>query len=143
MKCTTVIDKDREEEVVIYLHEKNSISDEIERLVSLRDNILIGYMPDGITPISPSEVFCFITEESRVIALVGNERLRIKARLCSLEEVLGADFVKINQSCIVNIKKIKKFGASIGGALLVELKNGYKDYVSRRQLKAVKERMGI
>ena len=55
----------------------------------------------------------------------------------------GSDFVKLNQSCIVNIKKIECFDASLGGALKVTLKNGYRDYVSRRQLKAVKERLGL
>ena len=32
---------------------------------------------------------------------------------------------------------------TLGGSLTVVLKNGYRDYVSRRQLKAVKERMGL
>ena len=38
---------------------------------------------------------------------------------------------------------IDRFNASIGETLLVIFKSGYKDYVSRRQIKNVKERMGI
>ena len=64
-------------------------------------------------------------------------------RLYQLEELLDASFVKINQSSIVNVKKIERFEASIGGALLVILQNGHRDYVSRRQVKAVKERIGF
>jgi len=38
---------------------------------------------------------------------------------------------------------IKKFDVSFGGALTVIFKNGYTDYVSRRQMKIVKERIGF
>jgi len=60
-----------------------------------------------------------------------------------LEEKLSSDFIKINQSCIVNIKKIEKFSASIYGTLNIKLKNGYSDYVSRRNMKKIKERFGL
>ena len=49
----------------------------------------------------------------------------------------------INQGCLVNIDKIDHFDASISGNLIIYLKSGYKDYVSRRQIKNVKERIGI
>ena len=67
----------------------------------------------------------------------------IKMRLYEIEEKLGDDFVKINQSTVVNVKMIEKFSVSFGASLTVHLKTGRRDYVSRRQLKAVKERMGI
>ena len=60
-----------------------------------------------------------------------------------LEEKLPLDFVKINQSCLANIKKIERFSASVGGSLKVIFKNGHTDYVSRRQLRTVKEKLGI
>jgi len=143
MKCTTVIDKSREEEVIIYVHEKNSLSSEIEELVQGRSTEIFGYRDDEVIRLSASDVFCFVTEDSKVFAVLEKTRLRLKMRLYSLEEMLNEDFVKINQSCIANIGKIKRFDASIGGALLVEFKNGYRDFVSRRQMKAVKERIGI
>ena len=60
-----------------------------------------------------------------------------------LEEMLDDSFVKINQSCIANIKKIDRFKATVGGSLTVIFKNGHIDYVSRRNLKNVKERLGL
>ena len=54
-----------------------------------------------------------------------------------------ASFIKINQSCLANKKKIKKFEYTIGGSLRVVFKNGYIDYIARRELKNVKERMGL
>jgi DNA-binding LytR/AlgR family response regulator len=46
-------------------------------------------------------------------------------------------------SCIANLSKIKKFNASFSGSLSVVFKNGYTDYVSRRSVKFIKERLGL
>ena len=143
MKCRTVIDKDREEEVVIYVHEKNSLSYEIEELVLGKSLELFGYKDKNIVKLSPSDVFCFTVENNKVYALCEREKYQIKQRLYLLEEILDKDFVKINQSCIANIRKISKFDTSITGTLMVSFKNGHRDYVSRRQMKKVKERMGF
>ena len=143
MKCRTVIDKDREEEVVIYVHEKNSLSYEIEELVLGKSLELFGYRDKNIVKLSPSDVFCFTVENNKVYALCEKEKYQIKQRLYLLEEILDKDFVKINQSCIANIRKISKFDTSITGTLMVSFKNGHRDYVSRRQMKKVKERIGF
>ncbi len=143
MKCRTVIDKDREEEVVIYVHEKNSLSYEIEELVLGKSLELFGYKDKNIVKLSPSDVFCFTVEDNKVYAVCEKEKYQIKQRLYLLEEILDRDFVKINQSCIANIRKISKFDTSITGTLMISFKNGHRDYVSRRQLKKVKERVGL
>ena len=143
MKCQTVIDKNREEEVVIYVHEKSAISEDIEDFVLGLSTELIGYGDKVAVKINCSEIFCITVEDNKVFAVTQKEKLRLKQRLYILEEMLGGDFVKINQSCIVNIRKIERFDASFAGSLSVTLKNGYNDYVSRRQLKTVKERIGL
>ena len=82
-------------------------------------------------------------QNSKVYAITYEGRYQLRCRLYQLEEKLPQNFVKLNQSCIGNVKKIQRFNASFGGSLSVEFKNGYKDYVSRRQMKAVKERFGL
>ena len=94
-------------------------------------------------PLVIGDINCFSVSDSKVYALTDNDRFFVKERIYELEAMLGEGFVKINQSCLVNASKIKKFESSIGGSLSVILEGGYKDYISRRQLKAVKERMGI
>lgn len=143
MKCTTVIDKNREEEVIIYLREPRDISKKIEKLVAESVSEFIGYGDSSIVPLSRDMLFSVSVEDGKVIATTASERLQLRERLYVVEERLGDGFVKINQSCIVNLRQIERFDVSIGGSLLVILKNGYKDYVSRRQLKTVKERMGF
>ena len=106
MKCTTIIDKNREEEIVIYLHGENRISAEIEALLMEKEARLIGYDGDSIFNLLPEEITCFVTEEGKVYALVDNRRFRVKYRLYEIEAEAYSGFVKINQSCIANISKI-------------------------------------
>ncbi len=143
MKCTTVIDPTREEEVVLYVHEKNALCEEIERLVLGQSPQWVGYRDREIVTLRPCDVVCFTVEDGKVYAMTENERLRVMQRLYMIEQNLDRDFVKINQSCIANIKKIDRFDASFGGALMVRFQNGHRDYVSRRQMKTVKERIGF
>ena len=144
MKYTIIIDKNREEEVIVYAKEKSALTDEIQRLVSDNNFELIGYDKNGEgVRLTTDEVYCFTVEDNKIFAITEKEKLRLKCRLYQLEEVLPEYFVKINQSCVANIRKIARFDTSVSGTLLIKFKNGYKDYVSRRQMKAVKERLGL
>ena len=143
MKCKIIIDAEREEEIIIYAQKTSALTEAIERLAREEDSAWIGYGEETIVPLDPKEVACFSVEGGKVYAYLEKERLLMKCRLYQLEERLPADFIKINQSCLVNAKKIARFDVSISGVLRVVLANGHSDYVSRRQLKLVKERFGI
>ena len=142
MKCHTVIGEEHEEGVWIWAKERTPLVDELERLAE-GDAALIGYRGRDIVRLSPADVYCFTVEDGRLYAVTETEKWQLKQRLYQVEGLLGTDFVKINQSCIANIRRIKRFEVSFAGALLVVFRNGHRDYVSRRQLKAVKERIGF
>ena len=144
MKCKTVIDPEREEEVLIYAHRRSKLVEEIEALVERGSKEWIGYDDQRqILQFSSHEVYCFVSEANKVFAITTHGRLVIRERLYLLEELLDDGFVRLNQSCIANIRMIERFDASFSGTLSVVFQNGYRDYVSRRQLKIVKERVGI
>ena len=143
MKCTIFIDKEKNEEILIYAHEKTSLIERIEELALSSDIEIIGYTDQIIAKLIPTDICCFIVENNKIFALTMKEKFQIKQRLYEIETILDDNFVKINQSCIVNIEKIERFDASVAGSLMVTLKNNYKDYISRRQLKIVKERIGF
>ena len=143
MKFTLKIQKDREEELLIYAHEDRPVFEEIRRMLQCPEQTLVGYNEENIVILSPAETVCFITEKDRVYALVGKKRYLVKKRLYQIEELLNRDYVRINQGCIANLKQISRFAVSIGGSLEVIFSNGYRDFVSRRELKKVKERIGI
>ena len=144
MKCFTFIDKNEEERVVIYAKERNSLVKEIEKLVNSTGVSLIGTLDNSSNIINPCDVTCFMVENNKIYALIEDKKYQLKERLYQLEDMpFNEFFVKLNQSCFANIKKIKEFKTSIGGAIMVIFQNGYKDYISRRELKNVKERIGL
>ena len=143
MKCTLIITDEHEEEVIIYARERTKLTNDIEVLVCGSVPELIGYKENEVVKLNSDLISCFTVEGSKVYAQTDDEKFQIKLRLYQLEEILPDTFVKINQSCIANIRKIERFDTSVSGTLLIKFKNGYKDYVSRRQMKAVKERFGL
>ncbi|MBO7614142.1 MAG: LytTR family transcriptional regulator [Bacilli bacterium] len=144
MKCFTFIDKNEEEKVIIYSKERTSLVEQIEKLVSSSGVSLTGTYEDTSILINPMDVSCFVVEGGKIYALINEKKYQLKERLYQLEDMsFNEYFVKLNQSCLANIKKIKEFIASIGGSVMVVFQNGYKDYISRRELKNVKERIGL
>jgi DNA-binding LytR/AlgR family response regulator len=137
-----VIDPDREEEIVVYAHSPSALTERIEQIAK-EPSELMGYAADRMVPITAAEVCCFAVEDHKVYACLPQERLLVKLRLYQLEEQFSHEFIKINQPCLANVHKILRFEGSVGGSLRVIFEGGYSDYVSRRQLKAVKERFGI
>ena len=140
MKIKVVIDKNLDEDVVVYAKERNELVDKIERLLSGDDNI-VAKRDRTLYNLNLSEIVCFTAENNKVFAHVGKEMFEVDEKIYELEETLPDNFLKINKSCIANIKKIKSFDATITGTLAVNFKNGYRDYVSRRRMKYVKERL--
>lgn len=142
MKLSINITNEHEEEVIVYAKEKNELVLEIVKLIK-GDTEIIGQTNGTTVRLLPYEIVCFSSDNNKVYAYTKNEKYTIKQKLYQIEEIIGDSFVRINKSCIANIKKIKKFKASIGGSYLVEFTNGYTDYISRRELKNVKIRMGL
>lgn len=143
MNCEIIIDRDCEERVVIYAQAHTPLVEDIRRLAEENGIALMGYRDREIVRLNPLDVYCFAVLDNKVYAVCENEQLQLKQRLYQIEGLLPDGFVKINQSCIANLKKVERFDASISGTLKLRFKNGYVDYVSRRQLKCIKERLGI
>lgn len=146
MKYTLHLDEERDEEIIVYAHSKTELVKRLEALINeenLNTSPIIGYIGDDIIEISPDDVHCFFIEGKRLYASLEKQNVLIKRRLYEIEKMLGDSFIKINQSSVANVRHVERFSVSIGAALTVHFKNGHRDYVSRRQLKAVKERLGI
>ncbi len=143
MKYTLVLDREREEEVLVYARKPSSLTDAIERLLAEHGVELIGYKDREMRRLELSEIVRFTVEENKVYAVTADDKLQLKCRLYQLEERLPDHFVKLHQSCIANLRQVKRFDASLSGALKVIFRNGDVEYVSRRQMKFVKERLGV
>jgi len=138
-----IIDKEKEESLVLTVHERGEIVEKIEELIGEKTDRIYAYKEDEILPISANDADCFFTDKNKVYAHLGKEKYLLKVRLYQLEEITKNSFIKINRGCLINIRKIKKFEMSFGGTISVVLNNGFKDYISRRELQNVKRRMGL
>ena len=143
MKYTVTIDPNREEEVLIYAREKTELIEKLEALLQETTPQLIGYKGTEVRILGEDEVCCFIVEDNKVFALTDPQRYQLKLRLYQVEALLGSSFIKINQSAIANLKMIRKFDSTIGGTIKVVFKNGHVEYVSRRNIQRLKERLGL
>jgi DNA-binding LytR/AlgR family response regulator len=143
MKTKIIIDPSLEVDLTLIFKEESSLIDKIKQTIDEYEISIKGMIKEDIYLLNLSSIQAFIIENSKVYALDDDKKYLIKYRLYQLEEFLPPNFLKINQSCLVNIKKINHFSTSLTGSIKVILDNNYEDYISRRLLNKVKERIGL
>lgn len=143
MKCEVIIDPAAEEKAVIYAREHNEQLEKLKKLIEETGTELVGYGNGEIKILNPADICCVTVLDGKVYAVCEKENFVLKQRLYEVEAMLPETFVKVNQSCLANLRKVERFDASVSGTLMLRFRNGYTDYVSRRQLKFIKERLGM
>ena len=69
---------------------------------------------------------------------------QLRLRLYEMEERLDKScFVRISNSEIINLRKVRSFDLSFSGTICVSLSNGSVTYVSRRYMAKIKQVLGI
>lgn len=135
-----------EEKVCAYSKERSPLIDKIENLCQekkIQAKNLFGYLEKDIVFLNLDEISYISIEEEKTIAHIGKKKYQMKEKISSLEEMLGKDFIQINRYALVNIHHIARFDTSWNGNLVVYLKDGTRDFVSRRRIRSLKERIGI
>ena len=135
----------RKQKIVIYA---KSVEDKIIKLVEnlqLKESQqLNGFKDDEMYLLNQETIETFYTENGKVFARENDKIYLIKKRLYELEEILNPDkFVRISNSEIVNMKKVKKINLKFTGTIILYFTNDNKTYVSRRYLKKIKEYLGV
>ena len=146
MKFFLVVDKEKEPSVTVVCGKVTPVVEKIAdfcREYDETEEMMYGYAEDEILPLQLSEVVCFFTKDNKVYALIGDKEYAVKLRIKQVMEIVDDSFIKINQGCVANVRKIEKFAVSFGGALKVVFVNGYSDYVARRETKNIKRRLGL
>lgn len=146
MKVEIILKPDlKEPHIVIYTGEVTKEIQQIaDRLLNSQNRILTGTKEQRIFILNPEEIYCFYSENQKVFAKTENGALCVKQKLYELEELFsGTSFVRISNSCIVNVDKIKNLEMSYTGAIDIIFKNGDKEFVSRRYVPKIKKYLGI
>ena len=142
MKFRLIIDKTKDEEIVATVHNRSSLLNEIESLISKYTDRIPGYTEDDIKLLSVSEIECITVLEGKTYAIDSqNCRYRLKQRLYELEEQLPPTFIRINKSALANENALDRFTVTIAGSVDAIFKCGYREYVSRRCFAQIKRRL--
>lgn len=145
MQVEVKIDDSCSEPKVIIL--TASITEEVKNLVQkLSENnprIISGSKNGRIEILEQNDLVKIYAVSGRVFAETDNGDYILRLRLYELEERLNpSQFVRISNSEIINLKKVKNFDLSFTGTICVELMNGTTTYVSRRYVQKIKKILG-
>lgn len=146
MQVEVRIDNTCKEPKVIVLTDK--MTDEINLLIKKiseeSPQVLSGFQNGILKILEPTDIYRFYAASGKVFATTAKEDYTLRLRLYELEARLDkSQFVRISNSEIINLKKVKSFDLSFTGTICVCLLNGTVTYVSRRYVNKIKQVLGI
>ena len=130
--------------VTITAREKNQ---QVENIIYAIENVSDNDFPaicasgeKGLEFISQRDIIRVYTSDRKVFVETQDESYTVRKKLSAIEEDLNPSrFIRISQSEIINIYKVKCFDINIAGTIGVEFENGAKSWASRSCVKAIKE----
>lgn len=123
------------------------ITDEVSRfaeIIEKSNSVITGADEfERTIIINPSDIVAVHAEKKWCRILTETADYSCRKRLYELEQDLGPEFMRISKSILVCIRKIDSVEAVFNGMLLLHMKNGSKEYVSRTYLPNLKSYLGI
>ena len=120
------------------------LTDDIQKILNNLSRItkwkeeIIATKDNEIFLIKLSEIFYIYSDEKNNFIKTSNGTYKIKDRLYELEDNLDENkFIRISNSCIINIDKTKCFDVSQIGSLFAKMEDDTKQEVSKRRIKNV------
>ena len=98
---------------------------------------------EDIVVLQPKDIFMVRVEDGDTIIYGARSQYRSRKRLYELAEQLGKQFMQISKTTLVNLSYMDSIEPGFSGTLLLKLKNGSKDYVSRKYLPEFKKYLGL
>ena len=122
------------------------VTEEIQRTIDLLgtgDTPVTAYHEEKLIILQPEDIFKVRVEDGDTILYGAKQKFRSRKRLYELSIQLGKQFMQISKSTLVNLSYLDSIEPGFGGTMLLKLKNGCKDYVSRKYLPAFKNYLGL
>lgn len=124
----------------------NEINDEIESIINnIKENqsLLSIRYKEKILFINKKEIEIIRIEDKITYVYLKDKKCITDKRLYEMENILGNDFIRISKQTIINIKKINYVEPSFNCTMCVIMRNGQRDYLSRKYLKTFKNKLKI
>ena len=126
----------------------NRMTEEVHSIVQMlsetEPKLIAGFREDTVTVLEEKDILKIYAANGKVYAVLPSGEYTLRLRLYEIEERLKPQhFVRISNSEIINLKKVKSFDLSFTGTICVILSDGSKTYASRRYVSKLKEVLGI
>lgn len=146
MQVEIKIDGSCQEPKIIILTDKmtEEISALVKSLSGQTPQILTGFKGDTAEILEQPDILRIFASSGKVFASTEKGEYTLRLRLYELEERLDRNrFVRISNSEIVNLQKVKSFDLSFTGTICVSLSDGTMTYVSRRYVSKIRQVLGL
>lgn len=146
MKIELKLDDSCQEPSVIIL--TNKMTDEVralvKKLLDATPQMLTGLRGDQLEILDQQRIIRIYTASGKVYARTEDGEYALRQRLYELEDRLDPScFVRISNSEIINLRKVKGFDLRLSGTICVSFFNQSMTYVSRRYVSKIKKILGI
>ena len=132
MKVRVDISADYKEPYAVIYTDK--VTDEIQRMIDLFSTsetpVTALQNEEDLIVLQPKEIFMVRVENGETIIYGEKDKYRTRKRL-------------ISRTTLINLSYMDRIEPGFGGTLLLKLRNGCKDYVSRRYLPEFKKYLGL
>ena len=125
----------------------DKVTDEVQRAVDLlganETPVTAFRNEEDIVVLKPEEIYMVRVEDGDTIIYGAKTQYRSRRRLYELSSQLGSKFMQISKTTLINLSYMDSIEPGFSGTLLLKLKNGNKDYVSRKYLPEFKKYLGL
>jgi DNA-binding LytR/AlgR family response regulator len=146
MQIEIKIDEKCAEPKVIIMTDKmtDEINEIAKRISEQPPFVLAGFKNSEVTVLDPDKIINIYAANQKVYAVTDNGEYTVRLRIYEIEERLyPLGFVRISNSEIINLKKVKGFDLSFSGTICVNFQDGSTSYVSRRYVAKIKQVFGM
>ena len=145
MKVNVEVSAEYKEPYAIIYTDK--ITDEIQRMIdifSTNESPVTAFRnEEDMIVLQPKEIYMVRVENGNTIIYGEKHQFRSRKRLYEISQQLGKQFMQISKSTLINLSYMDSIEPGFGGTLLLKLKNGCKEYVSRTYLPEFKKYLGL
>ena len=122
----------------------DEINEIVRRLSETEPQMIAGFQNDTVRILEQNSILRIYAANGKVFAATEEGDYLLRMRLYELEERLRRDnFVRISNSEIINLKKVRHFDLSFSGTICVSLSDGRVTYVSLRYVSKIKDVLGL
>ncbi len=130
--------------IIVAASMTGEVQEIVKRLSEMSPQVLSGIREEKLEILDPLELIRIYAGGGKIFAVTDKGEYLLRLRLYELEERLDRNsFVRISNSEIINLKKVKNFDLGFSGTICVKFQNGTTTYVSRRYVSKIKQILGV